>query len=321
MDVVGYDRSIGRYNYSDRFFKFMNAVAKIVEKVYPNKFLGCLAYLNTVRAPYKVKLHPMIIPYYTSDRAQWMHPKFMKKDKMFIKEWTQVAKTVGIYDYYYGVKYVIPRFYPKQIAESIKFAYKTGVRGFYAEAYPNWGLDGPKLYLASRLMWHTSLNPKMLLDEYYDKFFGEATPYMRKYFERAEQIYISQKGPGKWLKDRWDYTIQLELFNESEIAAMRAYLDAAIESTDDPTIKKRIALVQDSFKYTELNSKMYQLSKELNSKQNATTNLKKTDKINVSLSEYKRLEFDREKLFNDLIERGAIFSQSSLIDFKVRKDG
>ena len=319
LDVIGYDRFIGRNNYSDRFFTFMNAVAKKVEKVYPDKYLGCLAYLCTERVPFKVNLHPMIIPYYTNDRAQWMHPEFKRRDQFFIWEWTEVAKTVGIYDYYYGVKYVIPRFYPKLIAESIKYAYKVGVRGFYAEAYPNWGLDGPKLYLASRLMWDTSLDPNILLDEYYDKFFGKAAPFLKKYFERAEQIYTSQKGPGKWLKDRRDVSIQLELFNEETLAELKTYLKQAKESTDDPIIEKRIAFIQDAFTFTELNSKMYHISRQLNSNPNEVVNSENADNINSLRSAYGTYEVDREKLFKALIERGAIFSRSRLIEFNAPK--
>ena len=143
----------------------------------------------------------------------------------------------------------------------------------------------------------------------------------KNYFERAEQIYTTQKGPGRWLKDRRDVSIQLELFNEDRIEELKTCLKQAKESTDDPIIEKRIAFIQDAFTFTELNSKMYYLSKELNTKQNAAANSENADNINSTLSAYSRYEAEREKLFKELIERGAIFSKSRIIDFKGTQSG
>ncbi len=314
MDVIGYDRSIGRRNYSDRVFAFMNAVAEKVEKVYPDKYLGCLAYLCTEKPPERVTIHPMIIPYLTNDRAQWMHSDFKEKDKKLIKAWTEAAKTVGIYDYYYGWGYVIPRFYPHHIEESLKYSYEVGVKGFYAEAYPNWGLDGPKLYLAARLLWDTNLNVDDLLEEYYSKFFGGAELPMRKFFSRIEEIYTSQKGPGKWLKDKRKPLEQLELFHPGVVTELTQLLNEAYTNAQESIVKERIKFIQDTFKYTELNSKMYHVMKEL--KEIKPTSISFREKSSNIKRESQRLHEIRERLLKRLTKNDALYynTKNLLID-------
>jgi len=53
------------------FFRFYNQVAEEIEKDYPDKRLGCLAYAVLSSLPKgAIKLHPKIVPYLTRDSAQ-----------------------------------------------------------------------------------------------------------------------------------------------------------------------------------------------------------------------------------------------------------
>ena len=60
-------------------------------------------------------------------------------------------------------------------------------RGWYAEIYSNWGLDGCKAWLASQLLWDVRQDPRALVDQYYSDFFDAASEPMKRYWERCER--------------------------------------------------------------------------------------------------------------------------------------
>ena len=116
----------GRANYSNRVFHFMNQVADRVAQKHPDKLLGCLSYSVCEEVP-SFPVHPNIIPYLTNDRAQWRDDGFKRQDQDLLQRWAKAVRQLGVYDYYYGLGYVIPRFFPTVSAESIKFCHATGV--------------------------------------------------------------------------------------------------------------------------------------------------------------------------------------------------
>lgn len=245
----------GRPNYSNRVFTFMNRVAEITSRKHPDKLLGCLAYANCEEVP-SFPVHPNIIPYLTNDRAQWRDEHFKAQDQDLLRRWAKAARQLGVYDYYYGLGYVIPRFFPSVSAESIKFCHQTGVRAWYAEIYSNWGLDGCKAWLASQLLWDVTQDPNKLVDEYYTNFFGAAKGPMKKYWDRCEHIWMGQSGEATWFKGFFQLE-QLEMFPPQVCAELRAYLDEAARLANTELLRKRVKLYSDWFHCTELYSRMY----------------------------------------------------------------
>ncbi len=244
-----------RPNMSNRVFHFMNAVAVELEKTHPDKYLGCLAYSWCEDVP-TVPVHDRVIPYLTNDRAQWMDPEFRRLDEELIARWCAEQPIVGIYDYYYGSGYVIPRIFTKLSDESIKFAYNEGVRAFYAEIYTNWSLDGPKAWIASQLLWDPSLSRKELLNDFCSGMFAEAAEPMRDYFELCEAIWMRQKGESRWFKGFFDID-QMQIFTPRACAEARELLTRARQAAETDLTRRRVRLYSEGFHYTELYSQVY----------------------------------------------------------------
>ena len=251
----------GRPNYSNRVFTFMNRVAEITSKKYPDKLLGCLAYANCEEVP-SFPVHPNIIPYLTNDRAQWRDAAFRAEDEDLLGRWAQATRQLAVYDYYYGSGYVIPRVYPHISAESIKFCHEVGVRAWYGEIYSNWALDGCKAWVASRLLWDSSLDVDALVDEYYTDFFGAAKEPMKKYWDRCEQIWTEQAGEARWFKGFFDIR-QLEMFPRDVCMELRGYLREAERAADMDLVRTRVRFYRDGFRYTDLYSQVYWGNQEL----------------------------------------------------------
>lgn len=244
-----------RPNYSNRVFTFMNRVAEITSQKYPDRLLGCLSYANCEEVP-SFPVHPNIIPYLTNDRAQWRDRKFREQDQELLRRWSKAARQLGVYDYYYGSGFVIPRFFPTVSGESIKFCHGVGVRAWYAEIYSNWGLDGCKAWLASQLLWDVKQDPKKLVDEYYTNFFGPAKGPMKRYWDRCEQIWNHQGGEAVWFKGFFDIR-QLDMFPPEVCRELRGYLDQAAKLANTDLLRRRVKLYSDGFHYTELYSGIY----------------------------------------------------------------
>lgn len=187
-------------DYSNLVFGFANQVARQLSEEFPDRFVTTYAYDWTEDVP-KFRVEPNVVPYLTADRSQWFDPAFALEDKDLMKRWVAAGpKVVGIYDYYEGAPFLVPRSTLYAVSESIPFAHAVGVRAYYAENSANWGIDGPKSWLAAQLLWDAKLNPAGLLDTYYREYWQEAVGPMREFFDLCDRQWLEQPLPSYWLK-------------------------------------------------------------------------------------------------------------------------
>ncbi len=250
LDVPGKMSLHGGPDYSNRFFTFANRVAEKVAVKFPDHSLGCLAY-NACENPPTFKVHPMIVPFLTNDRAQWRDRQFARADREWVAAWRAVCPSVSTYTYEYGAGYIIPRVYPRLQKEYTQFLKERGIKGWYAEIYCNWALDGPKAWLGSQLLWDSDQSVQALLDDFYGGFFGPARKPMQRYFDLCEQQWMRQPGKAVWFRYFFDGN-QLELFPPDVCRRARQYLDEAARlATADP-YRTRVELTSKAFHMTEL---------------------------------------------------------------------
>lgn len=255
LDVPGKLSLHGGPDYSNRFFTFANRVAEKVATKYPDHYIGCLAY-NACENPPSFKVHPMIVPYLTNDRAQWRDAKFAEADRKWIAAWRAMCPSVATYTYEYGSGYIIPRVYFPLQKQYMQYCKDRGVKGWYAEIYCNWALDGPKAWIGSQLLWDTDQKVETLLDDFYRNFFGPARKPMQRYFELCQRQWMNQEGEAVWFRYFFD-PHQLVLFPPEVCAQARQLLDQATALTTTEPYRKRLDLTSKAFHMTELYSAAY----------------------------------------------------------------
>ncbi|MDD4394261.1 MAG: DUF4838 domain-containing protein [Desulfobacterales bacterium] len=247
---------------SELYFKWANAVAEGVLARFPDKWFGCLAYDNLLEPPQMEPVHPRIIAFMTYDRMKWIDASVESIGHQVTRAWDKKTQMLGWYDYIYGSVYHVPRIYFHQMAGYYRFGADHGVSAVYAEACPNWG-EGPKLYVAAKLMWNPYADVDQILNQWYERAVGkEAAPYLARYYTLWETFWTQRIRNTKWFTPRgqflhfWlpDY---LELVTFDDISESRRLLETAVEKARTPIHKKRARLLLRAFEYYEASAVSY----------------------------------------------------------------
>lgn len=236
---------------TDRYIKFMNAVAEKVAKKYPDRLIGFLSYASVTYAPTTVKLHKNLVPFYCA-MGRGIYPGW--------DEWMAAGvKNMGHYGYHDDRWFTLPKINPHQEARRIRYMAGTDVfRGYYKEFNPTYPLDGQAAVVCADMMWDPRLDENAILARYYSDLFGECATDMRHFYEILEADYE------KWLKrtspphpygpDRSDLDLDHDyaqfqvLSADGADAAWKALLRAQ-QKASDPKVKERVALVKSIFSF------------------------------------------------------------------------
>lgn len=242
-----------------RFYKFYNEVAERVARNRPDARLGFLVY-SALSKWYPEKLHPCLMPYLTLSFADCWDAEYKRRIYAHIDRWSRIAPRFGIYEWYHGQGFFIPRIYLREMAEGLRHAHATGAEGFYAEAYANWGLDGPKLWVTEKLLWNPKQDVGKLIDTYCRGLFGEAAEEMRAYFAFLETAWATQKpsndkrGGYRLLTSLHKKPQFTEVFSPAVCDAAWALLEKSEAAARTEMVRTRIAYFRDSFGATRLAS-------------------------------------------------------------------
>jgi len=123
----------------------------------------------------------------------------------------------------------------------------------HAEAYPNWGFDGPKYYIMTRLWWDPRLDPEKLTSQFCDDMFCPAAPAMNAYFIQLEALWRQMDdidGPKRKISV-WYNQFATTPASRAMIAECHNLLVQAAASAQTDEQKKRIALFAKCFAFSE----------------------------------------------------------------------
>jgi hypothetical protein len=264
---IGKNNSLGGPDCSDIYYEWCGKVMDMVLKKYPDTLFGCIAYNNVLEPPSKVKMPTRLIPFICMDRMQWVDPKRREAGHILQKRWHKASPVIGWYNYIYGRVYHVPRVYFHRMADNYRFAKANGTRYCYAEAAPprdsNWG-EGPKLYLASRLLWNPDLDVDALLRDWYTAFAGkDAADDLAKYYQHWEDFWTRRVLKTPWFGDTSspDYHLvqylnftrngYLDIISFEEMAECRHLLESALSKTRTKKQRARVQLLLNAFAESE----------------------------------------------------------------------
>jgi len=251
------DPELGRAKaHSIMYWRFMNKLAARLDKEVPSKRITGLAYSLTRIAP-PFKLHPNIVVFTNYHLAEMPSDNFMKPGPNGVSpldNWLGIASHYGNHDWYQGGGYLMPRIYTGFWVQFLRHLKKRLPEAYmHAECYPNWGLDGPKLYILSRLFWDPDEDVNKLLAQFCGDMFGPAAEPMQKYFMTLEELWDrldNIEGPERKLF-RWDTQFLTTQKSRAMLNRCRYLLDKAAAAAESDPQRKRIGLFSRSFRMSE----------------------------------------------------------------------
>ena len=253
----------GRAIYSDRYYTFVNAVAREVGKTHPDRFVGGFAYWGVEPLPLEIeRMEPNVFLNLTQDSSQYFDPEYRAEDYRLIDDWMEKCEHFGKYDYY-GLGALAPRYYPHLLAADLKAIHAKGVEAFHAEAYPHWPNFGPQIYLASRLLWDVELDPDALLEEFFTQLFGPAAEEMQGFYEVFEAA-CTRPRQGRWFEGIGSIREQVQGFTPEDVWSARRRLSRALRRTAQlPEEHARIRYIARGYRYSELLLRGWQTAQQL----------------------------------------------------------
>ena len=229
---------------------FVNQVAEALEKEFPDKYIGTLAYKYTRKPCKTIVPRKNVVVRLCSIECCFAHDiKSCPRNQSFLEDlkgWSAIAPNMYIWDYVvYFQHYIMP--YPNLLVlqPNIKTFKENNAIGIMEQAdYESRGGEFAELrmYLISRLLWNTDINVKDVISDFMYGYYGRSGRYVQQYFD----LLYSRITPETHLhieSHKYDQlTAQDPLFSDEFVNTSLKIFDDAVKVADNDDIRKRVEL-------------------------------------------------------------------------------
>lgn len=201
-------RPDGRRVTTDRIITFSNQVAERVAKVYPDKKLGVIIYLDYKYPPVNVKPHPMLFLVHPTNSGFTQGAGYEGdewSEAAMERGWHQAAGKFYKYDIWHYDQTPMYMIAPvtKHLVAKCRAQRNHGVDGGYHYIARSYELLGAGHYLLARLMWDDDFDAETAERHYYDSLYGAAAGDVKTYYDGLEYslVRVFHQGPGDASKE------------------------------------------------------------------------------------------------------------------------
>jgi hypothetical protein len=233
---------------TDRLVYFSNAILAGIKEEFPDKSVGFYSYLNHALPPVNAKLDPSTtvgvtrFGYCTLRMTPTPNTPSPEEYETLVQNWLKLTPNVYIYEYNppsWAASLPFPNYL--DMAESMRRLHKMGAKGFYSDTIFNEHSPGTFInsYIRRRMMVDPTQDPKALLKDFTQAFYGPAGDAMQSYYETLSQVtnYRDEKRPAVGVSI---YRFE-EIFPRDVVARATEQLAAALKTPGiDETQKKRL---------------------------------------------------------------------------------
>ena len=257
LDSGDWDPSMSCIAITDRYVHFANRIAERVVTKHPHVKLGFLAYVQFTRPPLREKLHPALIPQLapiTYCRAHTIDdPTCESRQRIrgLLEGWGKVSRNIAMYEYYFHLAEVAAPFpaIQRNLVE-LPIQYANRVTMWTPETLPNFESFTPGIYMGMRMAWNPQSDPRVILQDFFDKFYGDAAKPMAEYWQYIDDSWTNvpeHAGCG------FSYLLR---FTPDRLSGARNRMDAAIAACKNEMQRRRVAFADASLRQFELFMKL-----------------------------------------------------------------
>ena len=192
-------------SHAGTMIRFVNEIAKEVERAAPDKIIETLAYQYTQTPPRKVRPHNNVMPCLCSIACDFAEPIGTGKTAQNIEfrndlsGWAAISKQLYIWDYAASYsEYLMPFPVETVLQDNISFFARSGAVALI-ELGDYQGHHGDlaewKTFLTAKLLWNPDADVRVLEKNFTDGFYGAGAPYVREYLALRRQLVAQER---KW---------------------------------------------------------------------------------------------------------------------------
>jgi len=243
-------KSTSELHFADQNLYLTNAVARLVAREFPNKFIGTYAYAPTRRPAVNIKPEANVRVMYCgfvphADKSEPQPPQVEE-----LRQWGQMTPGgVIVYEYLYSGP-IYRETHDAWLKDNYEFFHDNGVVGLIHETREAWGIEGFKMYAAARLSWNPDLDLKALEEDYYQNMYGQGAKAMFKFDRMIQDVYFDLS---KLVNVRHGTQT---VFSDEDLNKLDTHLKVAYKQVTDDVIRARIAYKQLTLQYIRLYNEM-----------------------------------------------------------------
>ena len=232
------------YTVSERYWHWVNQVAKELAITHPDKTIATIAY-GAPAAPPRFALEKNV---------SVMVTVYLEGHLDLIRQWQAKTDSVSLYSYAYGNSFVGFRHYPRAMRDFLKWGHdELGAIAHVSEVGGNWSFDGPKYRYMQELMWNVNADPDEIMWGYCRDWFGAAAEPMKAFWDRLEEIYERRGTKRRFLGYQWvgwlENHDEFDHYTIDDVSFLDEQIAAAEQSADTEAHQFRLARVADAWKY------------------------------------------------------------------------
>jgi len=258
------DGQIKPVSLTDRYVRFYSAVAEIVAKELPDRYLGAYAYSSYTLPPVHAKLHPNVIIGFVPESPWSTYLNDDAREKMLESwlKWSESAHQLFLRPNFLISANCFPTIYVHRLGEDMKFfADNRMLFSYFDGCYGHWSTNGLNYYVLAKLLWDPYVNVDEIIDDYCIAGFGPASEIIRRYFDKLEDITTQIAAERKRLTPQ----MLAKYYNENTLIELNGILDEAKRfAGQNDCIKERIEFLRTGLEYVPI-SRDYLLAKEATS--------------------------------------------------------
>ncbi len=237
------------WNESDLMLNWINSIARIIAKKYPDKYLLCYAYVSTQPAPQKLSpeknVQLLYCPWPNLISAPNGFRDFNAPENVIagsqLNDWLKISnpESIGIYDYNAGRVLTL-----RGMADRVKWSSRKGMKGGFWYCGQNKTFAKLFTYVHAQLNWNPFQNVRTLEKEFIKSYYGKAAPVMGNIIESIyDRLDEDNRNNGRIPAP--------EFFSKEFTAQLIAWFKEAIKLAPEK-LKKEIANDESSVLYNGL---------------------------------------------------------------------
>ena len=222
---------------------FVNKVAHIIKKEYPDKMVGTLAYQFSQRPPKRIKPDNNVAIRLSVINTCLIHDylncRYNKEAYADIKGWSNITNNLYIWDYisssriYYAP---IPNF--ESIKRRLLFYRDCGIKGVMFEgnsSIDNGEFSDLRNYVITKLLWSPDLELDIIVNDFMTRYYKNVATYMKEYYLMTQKRATIEDNHLHFVMDHKN-----SIYKENYLESAYQLLSLAGERAEDDVIRWRV---------------------------------------------------------------------------------